>query len=105
MERCSWPSRFIAQSQERARVSAKDESFLFFNSATGTLFVDGTAVAEESQDRQGTRPHRAADAARPRRRGNRIDCNLLRCICRLLALSGHACRSGLMSAFRGKADM
>src|SRR5215471_13670802 len=48
------------------------KAFSFFNSATGTLFVDGTAVAEESQDRQGTRPHRAVDAARPRRRGDRM---------------------------------
>ena len=34
-------------------MSAKDESFPSVNSATGTLFVDGTAVAEESHDRQG----------------------------------------------------
>src|SRR5262249_4569708 len=72
MERCSWPSRFIAQSQERARVSAKDESFLSFNSATGTLFVDGTPVAEESPDRQGARHRGASDGARARRRGDRV---------------------------------
>src|SRR5262245_12581109 len=34
----------------------------------------------------------AADTARHRRRGDRIGCNLLRCICRLLAQSGHSTR-------------
>ena len=42
-----------------------------------------------AQDRQDARPHRAADAARPRRRGDRIDdAVLLHCMSPLLALSG-----------------
>ena len=30
-------------------------------------------LVDQSQDRQGARPRRAADAARPRRRGDRVD--------------------------------
>ena len=36
--------------------------------------TDKVRVGDQSQDRQGTRPRRAAFAARPRRRGDRIGC-------------------------------
>jgi hypothetical protein len=39
----------------------------------------------QSQDSEGARPRRAVHVARSRRRGDRIECNLLRCICRFLA--------------------
>ena len=50
--------------------------------------ADQVRVGDQPQDREGARPRCAADAARPRRRGDRVGCNLLRCICRLLA---HRC--------------
>ena len=48
--------------------------------------ADQVRAGDQSQDREGARPHRAADAARPRRRGDRMR----RVRCRLLAQSGHA---------------
>src|SRR5262249_39176270 len=42
-------------------------------------------TGDQPHDRQGSRPHYSAFAARPRRRGDRITCR-----CPLLALSGHA---------------
>ena len=48
--------------------------------------ADEVRIGDQPQDRQGARPRRATDAARPRRRGDRVGCNnLLRCICRRLA--------------------
>ena len=38
-------------------------------------------LCDQPQDRQGTRPRRAAVAARPRRRGDRISCGAFCCIC------------------------
>ena len=46
--------------------------------------ADQVRVHSQSQDRQGAWPYRAADAARPRRRGDRIGAQ-----CPLLAQSGH----------------
>src|SRR5262249_43354636 len=46
----------------------------------------------------------SADAARPPI-GDRMECTLLRCICRLLARSGRIEASSRMSAFRVEADM
>src|SRR5271165_6908210 len=45
-------------------------------------------TSHQRKDGVDARPHRAADAARLRRRGDRIGCNLLHCICRLMARTG-----------------
>src|SRR5262249_24350223 len=58
-----------------------------------------------SQDCQGVRPHDTAGSTCRRRQGDRIECNLLHCICPLLAQSGHVEPKFAMSAFGGKADM
>ena len=41
-------------------------------------------AGRQSRGRQGPRHHRAADPASGRRRGDRVERNLLRCICRLM---------------------
>jgi hypothetical protein len=45
-------------------------------------------ACDQSQDRQGARPRNSVIGTRPRRRGDRIECNLLRCICRFLGTLG-----------------
>ena len=53
--------------------------------------ADQVRAGDQPQDRQGARPRRAADAARPRRRGDRISAKFC-CDCSrpLMALSGRA---------------
>ena len=49
------------------------------------LIQHAVSNGDQPKDRKGARPHRAAHAAGPRRRGDRIEGELLRCISRLLA--------------------
>jgi ABC-type uncharacterized transport system substrate-binding protein len=50
-------------------------------------------IGDQPQDRQGTWHHGPPDVARDRQGGDRIDWNLLHCICLLLAHSGHGNRA------------
>ena len=45
-------------------------------------------TGDQPQDRESPRPHRAADAARPRGRGDRIETDLLQCMSPVVALIG-----------------
>src|SRR5215469_10194522 len=57
------------------------------------LSTQTPAASDHSINHEGARPRRAADAARPRRRGNRVKMPvLLQCMSPLLAQSGHAGR-------------
>jgi hypothetical protein len=53
-------------------------------------------------DRQDARAYRPGQTARCRRRGDRVECNLLHCECPLLALSGHSETICRLSAFGAK---
>jgi ABC transporter substrate binding protein len=55
--------------------------------------ADQVRAGHQPQDRQGARARRATDRARARRRGDRINYNMLRCICRLMALNRRANRA------------
>jgi hypothetical protein len=58
------------------------------------LSTQTPAASDHSINHEGARPRRAADAARARRRGNRVKMPvLLQCMSPLLAQSGHAERS------------
>ena len=75
---------------------------------TTTLFAalevaTGRIIAAYSKRREHS-ASRCRRGARHRRRGDRIDCNLLRCICRLTALNGGPLRVRLTAGIGGTAD-
>jgi hypothetical protein len=67
--------------------------------------VNQVRVRHQSADRPNARPYRAANATRPRRRGDQIRAALLRCICRMWALTGGSTMSAPTSARGPKAEM
>ena len=61
--------------------------------------ADQVRIRNQSQDRQGARPHRAADAAFHRRRGDRITTLFAAVRWSLLAQSGQSLRRNSLAAF------
>src|SRR5262249_464659 len=64
--------------------------------------VHQTRTGDQSEYRENPRPRRATHAARPRRRGHRIDWSLLHCMSPVVALRGLREMSPRLSAFGAK---
>src|SRR5262249_55746052 len=71
--------------------------------------TDAVRVRDQSQRRQGSGPRSAADAARPRRRGDRVTSLLLHLLLRLLTAAygtkRHLAREGRMTVTIGRREL
>jgi hypothetical protein len=66
--------------------------------------TDKVRAGDRHEDGEGARPHRATHLARPRRRGDRIELHLLRCMSPKLAHSRSTGTSALTVGLGGQAD-